>query len=280
MKWGFVIQPVLFLVGFYILVAVFIYIFQAKLLYFPDQPGRRHVNFPTDIGLDYEDIYLTTSDDIRIHGWFVPARNNHGTILFFHGNAGNISHRLESIGIFHSLGLNTLIIDYRGYGNSTGSPSEQGIYLDGEAAWQHLVFTRKISPKKIIIFGRSLGGALAVHTAKKHTPAGIIIESSFTSVPDLAAQLYPWLPVRWLSRLHYNSLQKIKDVNTPVLVIHSRDDDIIPFSHGEKLFSEALQPKIFLKISGSHNNGFLSSGNKYRQGLANFLSAHLLAPHT
>jgi fermentation-respiration switch protein FrsA (DUF1100 family) len=278
MKLNFVIVPISFFAGLYILLAFCIYIFQARLLYFPNLPDRQHVSVPSDIGLDYEDVFLTTSDNIRIHGWFLPSRDNKGSLLFFHGNAGNISHRLESIGIFHSLGLSILIIDYRGYGKSAGTPSEEGTYLDGEAAWEHLVYARKIPPEKIIIFGRSLGGAIAVHIGKKHAPAGVIIESSFTSVPDMAAQLYPWLPVRWLSRLHYNSRQWIKSINTPVLIVHSREDDIIPFSHGEKLFAEALEPKTFLEISGSHNDGFLTSGEKYVQGVSNFLACHL-EPH-
>jgi len=275
MIWDILLTPVLLCAGLYSLLVLGVYIFQARLLFFPNQPGRQHVQVPTDIGLHYETVRITTVDGVTLNGWFVPADKARGVILFFHGNAGNISHRLDSLRIFNELDLNTLIIDYRGYGSSTGTPSETGTYLDAEAAWRYLVEEHRFSPREIIIFGRSLGGAVAVHLASQRDPAALIAESTFTSVPDLAAELYPWLPARWLSRFQYNSLQKIKSVTCPVLIVHSSQDEIIPSRHGNSIFSAARAPKEFLKISGSHDSGFLTSGRVYTAGLDHFLLNHL-----
>ena len=138
--------------------------------------------------LAYEQLTLDTEDGVRIDGWFVPASSGGPTVLFFHGNAGNISHRLESIQIFHELGLNVLIFDYRGYGRSTGKPSEQGLYRDADAAWFYLTNIRGIDAKEIVLFGRSMGGAVATRLAAKTQPAAVIVESTFTSVPDMGRQ--------------------------------------------------------------------------------------------
>ncbi len=275
MIWNILISPLALLAGLYCLLALCMYIFQDRLLYFPNQPGRGYANVPIDVGLKYEEVRISTSDSVELDGWFVPAEKARGVVLFFHGNAGNISHRLDSIQIFNALGLDVLIIDYRGYGQSTGTPSEPGTYLDSDAAWRYLVEERSFSPHNIILFGRSLGGAVAVHLASEHKPAALIVESTFTSVPDLAAELYPWLPVRAMSRFQYNALQKIRSVTCPVLVVHSPQDEIIPIKHGSRIFSAAQEPKDFLEISGSHNNGFLISGTSYTAGLDRFLSIHL-----
>jgi len=196
-------------------------------------------------------------------------------ILFCHGNAGNISHRLESIQIFHRLGLNVFIFDYRGYGRSEGKPSEIGTYRDVEAVWQYLVEERQVSPNRIVVFGRSLGGAVAAWSANRHTPGALILESAFTSVPDIAAKLYPYLPVRLLSRFKYNTAEYLDEVDCPVLIVHSREDEIMPFSHGKQLFERARGPKEFLEISGTHNEGFITSEKRYIEGLNTFISEYL-----
>jgi hypothetical protein len=192
-------------------------------------------------------------------------------VLFFHGNAGNISHRLDSLSVFHRLGFNTLIFDYRGYGQSEGSPSEDGIYRDAEAALTYLREDRGIPLKTIVYFGRSLGGSVAAWLAARTSPGALIVESSFTSAPDMAAQLYPLLPARMLTRLRYNTLEYLTRVTCPVLIIHSAEDEIIPFQHGQRLFAAAPEPKRFLEIHGDHNMGFLNSGPRYEQGLQEFL---------
>jgi alpha-beta hydrolase superfamily lysophospholipase len=259
-------------VGVYFVLLVFLLMFQSDLIYFP----QREITFlPGTMGLSYEDVYFKTADGVNLHGWFVPAERGRGVVLFCHGNAGNISHRLESIQIFHRLGLDTFIFDYRGYGKSEGRISEEGTYLDVEAAWQYLVSNQKISDDKIIIWGRSLGGSIAAWIGQKHTAKLLILESVFTSVPDMGAEIYPFFPVRLLARFKYKTIDYVKQVNFPVLIIHSPEDEIIPFVHGRRLFEAAKEPKKFLEISGSHNEGFIFSGKHYENGLDSFITEYI-----
>lgn len=253
----------------YAIVLVLIAVFQSHFIYFPD---RSIIATPKRIGLDFEDVNFLTDDGIILHGWYIPARNQRGVLLFCHGNAGNISHRLDSIAIFNHLGLSTFIFDYRGYGKSQGKVSEKGTYNDAEAAWRYLIRLKDIAPNEIIIFGRSLGSSIASWLAKQHRPRGLIVESSFTSVPELASDLYPFFPVKLISRFRYDTLGSIAEVRCPLLVIHSRNDEIIPFVHGQKLFEIARDPKQFLEISGTHNEGFITSGRTYVGGLSAFIS--------
>jgi hypothetical protein len=183
-------------ISFYVLLGVMLFFMQERMVFLARMPGRQLEATPRDAGFDYVDVNFETADGLSLHGWYVYAHNPRGTILFLHGNAGNISHRLDSIAIFHELGLDTFIIDYRGYGQSEGKPSEEGTYRDAEAAWQYLVTQRGKDPERIIMFGRSIGGAVAAWLATKHKPAALIVESSFTSAVDMAAQLYPFMPVR------------------------------------------------------------------------------------
>jgi len=251
---------------------IFLYFYQNRLLYLPNLPSRAVERLPSAVGLPYEPVDLLTSDNIHLDSWFIPAPEQRGVILFCHGNAGNISHRLDSLLLFHKLGFSTLIFDYRGYGSSQGHPSEAGTYLDVEAAWQYLTTKRSVASSRIILFGRSLGAAIAVHQASVDKPGALIVESSFTSVPDMAAKLYPFLPVRWLSRLDYNVQQRLQRVTCPVLVVHSRDDEIIPFRHGQALYETANKPKQFLELRGGHNDAFLLAGQTYTRDLDKFLS--------
>jgi len=260
----------------YCLFLVFLYFYQSRLLFLPNLPSRAVERSPSAVGLAYEPVDLVTSDNIHLDGWFIPAPEKRGVILFCHGNAGNISHRLDSLLLFHRLGFSTLIFDYRGYGRSQGRPSEEGTYLDAEAAWHYLTRERSTTPSRIILFGRSLGAAVAVHQAAVNTPGALIVESSFTSVPDIAAGLYPFLPARWLSRLDYNVQQQLQRVSCPVLVVHSRDDEIIPFRHGRALYAAANEPKQFLELRGGHNDGFLLTGQTYVQKLDCFLSTWII----
>ncbi len=263
----------------YVLLALALYLLQGKMVFLSGLPGRALTATPGDIGLEYEDVSLTTSDDERLHGWYVPATDRRGVVLFFHGNAGNISHRLDSIGIFHQLGLDTLIIDYRGYGQSTGKTNEQGTYLDAQAAWSYLVDERGIPADRIIIFGRSLGGAvgawLGAQPDMKNGPAAVIIESSFTSGVDMARQLYPFLPAQLITRLRYPAVEYASRLQCPVLVVHSRDDEIIPFAMGQSIYAAVKQRKSFLELRGDHNNGFYISRHDYVTGLDGFIESVL-----
>jgi uncharacterized protein len=265
-------QILIALAGGYILLAAALFVFQGYLVY---RPTKQHVATPKDHErpMDYEDVWMQTSDGMRIHGWFVPAgaESPKGTVLMFHGNAGNVSHRLETIAVFHELGYNAMIIDYRGYGLSDGAPAEQGTYRDAEAAWKYLTHKRKLDRNRIVIFGRSLGAAVAAWLAVEKHSAGLILESAFTSIPDLGAELYKFLPVRMLARINYNTLGRIQQVRCRMLVIHSPDDEIIPCHHGRKLFAAAKEPKTFQEIIGGHNDGFIKSGNLYTDCVAKFL---------
>ena len=269
-----------------------LYLMQGRMVFLADVPGRALTATPADIGLAYEDVSIQTGDGERLHGWFIPARTKPSAgfsgqpgssvgpvsdpasgpvLLFFHGNAGNISHRLDSLAIFHALGLATLIIDYRGYGESTGKPSEQGTYRDAEAAWDYLTGTRGVAPERIVVFGRSLGGAVAAWLASRERPAGLIIESTFSSGVDMARALYPYLPARLITRLRYPVTDYVRDLQCPLLVVHSREDEIVPYDMGRAIFDAAPEPRFFLDIEGDHNTGFLLSRDSYVAGLGEFL---------
>ncbi|MGE5238946.1 MAG: alpha/beta hydrolase, partial [Chloroflexota bacterium] len=242
-----------------VLVAV-AYFTQGRMLYYPT---RELEATPADIGLGFEEVTVRTRDGVALSTWYVPSRTERGIVVFCHGNAGNISHRLDSIRIFHDLGMSVLIFDYRGYGKSEGSPTEQGTYLDAEAVWEYLVNLKGILPGKIVIFGRSLGGAVAAHLAATREAAALIVESGFTSVPDLGARHFPYLPVRLISRFGYRTIEKVQRTDIPKLFIHSPQDEIVPYSQGLELFARAAEPKEFLEITGGHNDGFLVSGERY-----------------
>lgn len=249
--------------------------FQGRLLYLPHVGGREHLATPQERGLAYEPVTLDTEDGLRLDAWWVPARTSRGALLFLHGNAGNISHRLDSIEQFHRLGLSVLILDYRGYGRSEGSPSEVGTAHDARAGWRWLHETAGLSPGEIVLFGRSLGAAVAANLGRElkgeARPGALILESAFRSVPELAQRLYPLLPARWLSRFDYDTAAYVAQSEAPVLVIHSREDDIIPFAEGEAVHAAAPEPKRMLVIGGSHNTGFLESEAVYLAGIEAFL---------
>ncbi len=273
-----VLHGLLLIAGGYAALVLAVYLGQSSLLYLPGVPTRELLASPRDIGLGYEDVELHTADGVRLHGWYVPAADARGTLLFLHGNAGNVSHRLDSLRIFHDLGLAVLIIDYRGYGRSEGKPSEQGLQQDALAAWNHLVEVRGETPARIVVFGRSLGASLAAWLAARRPVAGLILESAFISVPELAAELYWWLPARRLARLRHDTLEAVTRVRSPVLVAHSPDDEIIPYRHGRALYEAAPSAKQFLRLRGDHNSGFLLSGMDYVHGLAAFLDPILPRP--
>jgi fermentation-respiration switch protein FrsA (DUF1100 family) len=236
------------------------------------QPTTELLYNPGDIRLEYEKVLLKTSDNLILSAWFIPAKNIKFTLLFCHGNGGNMAHRLEFINIFNELGLNCLIFDYRGYGASGGKPTEDGLYIDAQTAYDWLINEKKISPENIIIYGQSLGGSVAAHLASNVKTKGLIIESCFTSYTDIAKKFYPYMPVKLVARYGFKTSDYLKKVNCPVLIIHSRNDELVPFEFGLQLYEEAAkEPKEFIEISGSHNDGFLDSERIYREGLSNWL---------
>lgn len=262
------------LLAVYVGLALLLFLFQSKLVFYP-QMDRTLSTTPAQIGLPFEEVNLKAADGIELHGWYVPAVKPRGTILFMHGNAGNISHRLDYVAMFHRLGYNTLIFDYRGYGNSSGSPSEQGTYLDAEAAWAYVTQIKHEPACRIALLGESLGGAVAAKMAAQHRPAALVLASSFTSVPDLGQQLYPWLPVRWLAHIRYDTHASLQKAHTPVLVAHSPQDEIIPYAHGQALFAAAREPKTFLELAGGHNDGFIFMREAWGGALHDFLERHV-----
>lgn len=253
----------------YSVISAYFFFFQSSFVYFPHKDIQAT---PKQLGMKYKEVDFVSKDGKKLNGWFIPADDPKGVLLFCHGNAGNISHRIESIKIFHDIGLSVFIFDYRGYGKSEGKPNEKGTYLDAEAAWEYLIKHEHFDASEIMLFGRSIGGSIAARLAAAKNPKALIIESSFTSIVDLGAEIYPFLPVCLLSRFRYDTQEYVKAIKSPVLVIHSSDDEIIPFSHGKAIFEAANEPKEFLKIQGSHNGGFWLSRTKYSKTIEKFIT--------
>lgn len=264
----------------YGVVLALVFFFQARLVYFPMKgayPGT-----PKVMGLAYERVNLPTEDGETLAAWWIPApaNANKGAVLLFHGNAGNIAHRLDYARMFFDLGYATLLVDYRGYGESSGTPSEAGTYRDAAASWAWLTQTRGVKPHDIVLFGESLGGGVATWLGAQHTqtpqmsPRALVLSSAFTSVPDLGAEVYPWLPVRWMSRIHYDNRANLARVRVPVLIAHSPQDEIIPYAHGQRLFAVASEPKAFVEMSGGHNEGFLFVRPAWIEALRAFLARY------
>ena len=260
--------------GVYAALCAVLFLGQHRLVYLPE--ATLHTT-PAALGLAYQDRWITTADGLRLHAWWIPGPTAAPAVLFLHGNAGNISHRLDTIALLSQLGASVLILDYRGYGRSEGTPGEHGSYEDARAALAHLYTELGTPGDQVIVFGRSLGGAIASWLAAHHDCAGLVLESTWTSLPDLAATIYPLFPVRLLARIRYDSRSRIGAARCPVLVVHSRDDEIVPFRHGEQLFAAAREPKSMLAIRGNHNEAFLLSGAAYRDGIARFLREAALA---
>lgn len=251
----------------YVGLCLVLYLFQGRLVF---HPSNSLVATPGESGLVYEDVYLK-SGDARIHAWYIPSDDAQLTILFCHGNAGNISHRMETLSLLNNMAANVLIFDYAGFGRSSGKPSEVQTYRDVEAAWRFLIEEKSAKPQQIVLFGRSLGGAIATWLAARESPGALILESTFTSIVAMGTKLYPIFPVNLLARVRYDSSKLIGKVTSPILIIHSRDDESIPFKHGLALYNSAKETKEFLEIRGAHNSGFLDSGTDYIIPLESFL---------
>jgi len=227
---------------------------------------------PGDLGMQAEEVLVPAGENVRLHGWYFPPSDGQAPVLLFcHGNAGNISHRLDNVRHLVRHGLGVFLFDYRGYGQSTGRPSEAGIYRDGIAAYDHLVNTLNLQADRIVLFGRSLGAAVAVEVALQRPVRCMILESAFTNTKGMArgmgifALLSPLLPA------HYNNLSKVPRLDVPKLFIHGREDEIVPFRMGEALYQAASVPKSFLPLKGAgHNDTYVVAGEPYFQALADF----------
>jgi fermentation-respiration switch protein FrsA (DUF1100 family) len=227
------------------------------------------------VGLQYEPVRLRTADGLDIAGWWIPAERPRGVVVFAHGNAGNVSHRLEKLRVLRGLGVSVLAFDYRGYGESGGRPSERGTYRDMDAAIDFVTRERGFPLRRVVLLGESLGGAVAVEAASRRKAGGLILESTFTSVPAMARLYYPWLPVRFVVTIRYDSLSRMSGVSCPVLVLHSPDDDVVPYSMGRELFAAARGPKAFADLVGGHNGGGIAASPGARSALDAFLASAL-----
>jgi len=260
----------LFCLG-YVAICILVFVFQSRLIY---HPSRHVAATPGDCGLSYEETVLALPTEGRVCGWFVPSADERGVVLFCHGNAGNIGDRLDTIRILHNLAFSVFIFDYRGYGQSSGRPTEAGSYEDARAAWQHLVRERRYAPDRIVLFGRSLGGAIAAWLATQYSPGALVLEAAFTSIQGMGRDLYPFLPVRLLSRYDYATAAHVSRCTCPSVIVHSAEDELVGVHHGRELFSAAPEPKHFVPLSGTHNDGFLMSGSDYTKELDGALSRY------
>ena len=244
---------------------------EKKMIYYPTAELE---GTPATMGLDYEDVFVRTADGVKIHGWFVPCADAKVTLLFLHGNAGNISHRVDNVARLHNLGMNVFILDYRGYGLSEGKPAEKGLYLDAEAGYAYLHTREDVDRERIAVFGRSLGGAVAVDLCSRKNCHQLILESTFSSTADMARQIFPYLPVgRFLSE-RFDSVDKIKGIKGPLLQFHGTRDEVVPFKLGQKLFQAAPGPKEFVPIRGAgHNDTYEVGGQAYFEKIRAFLEA-------
>lgn len=236
-------------------------------------PYRAIEATPKTVGLAYEAVTLVTRDRVRLAAWYIPAAGpDRGTVLFLHGNGGNISHRVEKAAFLHDAGFHVLLVDYRGYGESRGWPTEQGVYEDAETAYVYLTRERHVPASRLLVYGESLGGAVAIELARRHPVRALIIEGSFTSIPDVSKRFLPLIPTQLL-RYRFDSGAKVRTLDVPVLIFHSRNDEVVPFALGRTLFEDAASKvKRFVPLRGAHNEAFYINTEAFRRELDDFLS--------
>lgn len=264
-----VLSAIAILFGVYVLFAAFLFVFQEKLIFFPST----NITFtPADVGLNAPDVWFKSGNGNLIHGWYLEQNPDAITILFSHGNAGNISDRVPTMQTFAQMGFNVLLYDYQGYGYSYGSPSKRNILDDGIAAWLFLTNEKGIHPDKILPVGRSLGGAVAAHTAVEKQSKGLVLEETFTSITDVAAHYYPIFPVRWLARVRLDTKDRLKDFGGALLVAHSQADEVIPFRMGRALYESFHGEAFWLEMRGRHSGGYAATGEAYTQAYLEFVA--------
>ncbi len=270
------VRSLIFIIVFILFIMVFMSFIEKRLIFIPD---KDLYTTPGDWGLEYDDVTFHTEDGLKLNGWFIPGKtksltaDNLFTLLWFHGNAGNISHRLENIKMLYDrVPVNIFIFDYRQYGKSEGKVSEHGTYIDARAALKYLQSRKDINHERIIIFGRSVGSAVAVDLAVKGKCCALILETPFTSMKDLAKSLYPFLPIGYILQTKYDSISKIRDIKVPVLILHGDKDELAPFEQGRKLYETANEPKEFYTIQGAtHNDTYIVGGEEYFDVIRRFV---------
>jgi pimeloyl-ACP methyl ester carboxylesterase len=266
----YLIKRLLFVVMMtFVGVSGYMALFEDQFIYFSSRDVQAT---PADYGMTFEELLVGTEDGITLHGWYMPEPLSHFTVLHFHGNAGNISHRLSLYKAWQSLGLSVYAFDYRGYGKSEGTPGEAGLYADARAVWSDLTIRLGVKPQHVIIAGRSLGAAVAAKLASEVNAAGVVLETPFSSIPDMAALHYPWLPVRWLARTNFDTESMVRDVHMPLLMIAARDDAISPAQMADSIFAAANAPKTKVELPGGHNDfdhySSMAYGEAWREWIA------------
>jgi fermentation-respiration switch protein FrsA (DUF1100 family) len=244
--------------------------FEERLIFVP---ARYPMGQWDVVGLQCEDVVFATEDGVRLHGWYCPVPRPRGVFLMFHGNAGNITHRVDRVTAWQrTLNVSVFVFDYRGYGRSAGQPNELGVYRDARAAYRWLTADQGIAPGDVVFFGESLGGAVALQLATEVTPCALILESTFTSAVEMGQRAFPWLPVRWIMRNRFASIDKIERYDGPLLIVHGTQDTLIPFAMGQALFERANEPKRFYAVVGAdHNDMAWKGGHAYLQAIEAFL---------
>jgi len=269
------IQSAGLLVLFILAYAAFLLLFENKIIFHPSPYPDGYWN-PTTLGVPAQDIYFNSEDGVKLHAWFIPAPNADATLLWFHGNAGNLSHRLDNIQRLKRLNLNIFIFDYRGYGRSEGDPDEKGIYKDSRAAYKQVLAMDGVSVDSLFLFGRSLGGICAVETAMNHPARGLILESVFTNSADMSRTIFPLIPLGWAVRSKLDAVGKVPHLKLAKLFLHGTRDDIVPYDLGRKLFEKAGNPKAFYAIEGAgHNDTYILGGAGYFDALNRFITETL-----
>lgn len=266
----------------FIIIAVLTYAFLLLFVKYTEKtslflPSPEITATPADVGLDYQDLYITTKDGVKLNAWFIETKEDAPTILYFHGNAGNLSLRVDIIKVFADMGCNVFIPDYRGYGKSQGSPSEKGLYTDAMSCYKFLVEEKNIPPSRIVIYGKSLGSGVASNLAYHVEAGALVIDSGMPSGVEMAKNMFPYAPrflLKHLLSVEFDSVSKIKNLKTPKLIIHSRDDEITPFRFGRQIFEEASEPKEFYETMGYHNDAFFQTKG-YMETLRNFMEKYL-----
>jgi len=268
-----VLQTVGGILALLLLYAVFLVACEDKIIYHPHKYPQGIWN-PSSFNVKVEDVFFQAKDGTKLHGWYIPSANAQATLLWFHGNAGNLTHRLENIQQLQPLALNIFIFDYRGYGKSEGKPSEAGLYQDSQAAYDFLIQEKNVAPREnLFLFGRSLGGICAVEVASSNPAAGLILESVFTSARDMAGQVSPLVPIGWAIRSKFSAVEKVPDLKLPKLFLHGTKDEIVPYKLGRKLYSAAAEPKEFYDIEGAgHNDTYAVGGREYFSALNRFIT--------
>ncbi|ABK44295.1 conserved hypothetical protein [Magnetococcus marinus MC-1] len=260
MHWSLWLGTIL---SFYLGICLYMYLTQERQLFVPPRDWRA---LPSDWGLAYETVTLQSGNE-TLTSWFIEGDPIKPVVLFFHGNASNIGDLDDYAQLFHDMGYSTLLLEYRGYGKSSGRPSEVGLYADARAAWEYLTATRQIAPQRIVLFGHSLGGGPACWLAEQAAVAGLVLEGTFTSIPDRAAELYPWLPTRLLVKVYFPNMQRLARLQVPLLVVHSQEDAVIPIAHGRALYRAARGPKSMVVTQGPHDGGVRQNRQQLEAGL-------------